>query len=147
MMTANEFKTWRRGKDWAQVDAARYLGSTQASVARWEKGTQRVPQIIEILATLYEKQSNVTMVDRYFRGMPKEGIVYIVQAEGTPRIKIGRSAEGDKRLRALRSACPYPIICLRMINTTDMIGLEASIHARYAAYRIHGEWFELPEEM
>lgn len=81
------------------------------------------------------------------RGPRKKGAVYIFAAEGTSRIKIGRSAAPAKRKHAIHTASPFAIQQLRIIPTEDTVGLEATLHARYAVYRRHREWFELPVDV
>lgn len=72
------------------------------------------------------------------------GIVYILHATGTPRIKIGYTSSFTVRLETLQTASPYPLRVLRTIETQYAVALEAALHRRYASYRKHGEWFELP---
>jgi hypothetical protein len=72
------------------------------------------------------------------------GIVYILHAQGTPRIKIGYTSALTVRLETLQTASPYPLRVLRSIPTQYAVALEAALHRRYASYRKHGEWFELP---
>jgi Meiotically up-regulated gene 113 len=74
------------------------------------------------------------------------GIVYLLQAEGTPSIKIGRTSTRKQRIQALRTASPIPLRLLREIITAHAAALEKALHTRYALYRQQGEWFDLPEE-
>lgn len=77
----------------------------------------------------------------------RPGIVYILQAAGTPRIKIGRTTMAPIRLETLQTASPYPLLTLRTIPATDGVYLETLLHRRYDRYRRHGEWFELPHAL
>ena len=72
------------------------------------------------------------------------GVVYILHAEGTERIKIGRSIVAHPRIEALQTASPFPLTILRTIPTQDIAQLERTLHKRYAPYRQHREWFTLP---
>jgi hypothetical protein len=83
---------------------------------------------------------------RWFRrpGGAEAGFVYIVQAEGTPRIKIGQTRRRGMRLQQLATSSPFPLALLREIITADVRSLEKALHQRYDRYRLHGEWFELP---
>jgi len=72
--------------------------------------------------------------------------VYIARAEGTRRIKIGRSTDVFYRHRGLHTASPFPITLLRVLETKEPDALEAYLHRRYASHRVYREWFELPEE-
>lgn len=75
---------------------------------------------------------------------PRPGYVYLAQAIGTSRVKIGFTQRLDVRLEGLRTASPFPLTVLRTIAHPDAFALEHQLHRRYAAYRQHGEWFDLP---
>jgi hypothetical protein len=77
----------------------------------------------------------------------REGMVYVLHAQGTGRIKIGHSANFGVRLSTLQTASPYPLIVVKVIRTADHATLERHLHERFAAYRQHGEWFELPNDV
>lgn len=79
-------------------------------------------------------------------GASRPGYVYFLQAEGTGRVKIGRAESTTVRFDTLRTASPFPLTLLRSVKTADAPGLETSLHRRFAAYRVHGEWFALPIE-
>ena len=64
--------------------------------------------------------------------------VYFVRAE-TGQIKIGVATCTTKRLRGLRSASPVALRLLARVRGGAT--LEAEYHARFAAHRLHGEWF------
>mgnify|MGYP001589202723 CR=1 FL=1 len=89
-----------------------------------------------------EQAKKRTVIDR---SSFRPGVVYIVQAEGTPRIKIGYTVSPEVRLETLNTASPYPLRLLRTIKSHNALGLEQFLHQRYRAYRQHGEWFELPQ--
>jgi hypothetical protein len=75
---------------------------------------------------------------------PHRDVVYIIQAKGTYRFKIGQTSAWPARLEALQTASPYPLEVFRIIPTEHAGALEAMLHRRYASYRKHREWFELP---
>ena len=74
------------------------------------------------------------------------GWVYAVEAVGVGRVKIGwTGAEMKFRLGTIQSCCPVP---LRMIGRRrGTLRTERSVHARFSHLRLHGEWFELTEEL
>jgi len=74
-------------------------------------------------------------------------VVYIFQAEGTTRVKIGRSGSLQQRQHAIHTASPFPIQLVRAIETKNAVALETLLHHRYKAYRRHREWFELPADV
>lgn len=71
--------------------------------------------------------------------------VYFIQAVGGGPIKIGYAANVATRLNALANSSP---VVLRVIAVIDGGGRaeEAELHRRFAAARLHGEWFRpVPE--
>lgn len=66
--------------------------------------------------------------------------VYFIRAEGGGPIKIGRSADPDKRLRELQTGHPYPLRVVGMASGGRE--LEAALHRILCDYRLMGEWFE-----
>lgn len=70
---------------------------------------------------------------------PKNPVVYFVQAENG-RIKIGNTKYIDWRMDSLRGQSP---LSLELLATTPGgRKVEFAYHARFAAHRLHGEWFE-----
>lgn len=78
--------------------------------------------------------------------LPKSGCVYLFLATGTPRYKIGKSTQLDVRGKTLRHQSPYPLELIAQIQSDDIADMENYLKARYAAFRVHGEWFELPRK-
>jgi hypothetical protein len=74
----------------------------------------------------------------------RPGYVYVLLAEGTTRVKIGRTGNLPYRLDTLQTASPYPLKILRTVFVNDAVGFERKLHQQYRAYRKHNEWFELP---
>lgn len=71
--------------------------------------------------------------------------VYILKAVGTPRIKIGWATDVASRIRSLKTGCPYPVELIATIESEDPV-IERELHKLYREYRVHGEWFELPDK-
>ena len=84
---------------------------------------------------------------RPFLDSSAAGSVYILHAEGTNRVKIGRSVATSQRFANLHTASPYPLQLLREIITADAVALERDLHRQYAKYRRHREWFEFPPDI
>ena len=72
------------------------------------------------------------------------GFVYLVEAVGMQRYKIGYSKEVYKRVSSIQTSTPFEISVLYRYFSTDAPQLEKLLHEYYDAYRIRGEWFELP---
>ena len=66
--------------------------------------------------------------------------VYVLQ--GGDKVKIGISVDPIGRAAARQTASPVRLSILWRITCPDARHLEAALHARYAAHRLHGEWFE-----
>ena len=68
--------------------------------------------------------------------------VYFVWAMWTANFKIGTSIHPG-RIRDLQTASPVPLKLLGLMD--GGLKEERQLHAEYSPYRIHGEWFNLPE--
>lgn len=72
-------------------------------------------------------------------------LVYFLHAEGTDLVKIGWTADLDRRFDTLQTGCPH---VLRLLGVH--IGpreVERVYHRDLAAYRQRGEWFFLTHEV
>ena len=72
------------------------------------------------------------------RPTPTFSTIYFIGPEGGP-IKIGYTANLTARLRSLRLANALPISLLASVEGPTR--LEREYHRRFAAHRLHGEWF------
>lgn len=71
------------------------------------------------------------------------GYVYIIEAVGTDRFKIGYSTSPETRLAQLQTGSAF---ALKLSGTWPAsIEIEKSLHERLAAYRVNGEWFHVPQ--
>lgn len=67
--------------------------------------------------------------------------VYAISSSEQPApVKIGKSANVNKRLSQLQTASPVPLRVWWQRETPDP-ELEAKLHRHFAAQRISGEWF------
>lgn len=64
-MTAIQLRYWRTSKQWNQTQAARYLGTTQVNVSRWEAGTHGIPGCIDLLIHLYGQERNLRSIETF----------------------------------------------------------------------------------
>jgi len=70
--------------------------------------------------------------------------VYLVGSLQARPVKIGVARDVDARVAELQTGSPVP---LHLIWKTRGGGvLERDLHARFAPYRIHGEWFDFGDE-
>ncbi|MFI1734973.1 GIY-YIG nuclease family protein [Streptomyces acidicola] len=70
--------------------------------------------------------------------------VYLVGAVGARAVKIGTAADVAGRLRDLQ--CGSPVQLHIMWQTRGGRDLERALHKRFAAYRVHGEWFDFGDD-
>jgi hypothetical protein len=75
---------------------------------------------------------------RVTRPQPASGTIYFVGPEGGP-IKIGFASRLEFRLKDLRTANAYPLKVHATVEGPPK--LERDYHQRFAAHRLHGEWF------
>lgn len=78
-----------------------------------------------------------------FRPEPGQAKVYLIRCRHTKRVKIGIAAAPFKRHQTLQQASPteLDLIC----SCPGGLKYEQSLHERYAAERLHGEWFALSD--
>ena len=69
--------------------------------------------------------------------------VYLVEAVGSGMYKIGVAGDIRARMKSLSSGCPFQLRLLAVIGDESRLS-EHREHKRYAEYRTHGEWFQLP---
>lgn len=72
------------------------------------------------------------------RSKEPKSVVYFIGSEGGP-IKIGCALNVNNRLAALQCASPVRLAILA--TTPGRTKVERAYHARFAAHRLHGEWF------
>lgn len=69
---------------------------------------------------------------------------YIIEAEGTGAIKIGKTTYLKDRVKALQAACPHRLTVLRIIGGMEH---EGALHRELKKHRIRGEWYEKTPEV
>ncbi|NYS79489.1 MULTISPECIES: GIY-YIG nuclease family protein [Halomonadaceae] len=62
---------------------------------------------------------------------------------GNLRVKIGISANVERRIGQLRTGSPYKLKLMGWIKPDDDRTLEKLLHQKYAPVNAHGEWFAL----
>lgn len=71
--------------------------------------------------------------------------VYFVHAPSVNLLKIGRSADPDRRFHELRLLSPVPLVVIGVVNGGSSV--EAEFHKRFDHLRSHGEWFHATGEL
>lgn len=69
--------------------------------------------------------------------------VYFIGSEKEAFVKIGVASDVRKRLQDIRTAAPFPVRILGMVERRDAAKTERELHQLFAAYHTHGEWFRL----
>lgn len=67
------------------------------------------------------------------------GWVYLVGSEGSDIAKIGYAANVEQRLIRLQTGSPVKLSILFKVRGD--VRVERALHAAFAEYRTHGEWF------
>lgn len=76
---------------------------------------------------------------------PRAGWVYFLHDPSTQRIKIGFSSNVEKRVRGLQTGSSSTLAILgKMKGTAED---ERSLHQRFGAHRVSGEWFHAAPEL
>jgi len=70
-----------------------------------------------------------------------DGSVYLIRFN--PHYKIGRSNDGLRRAREIKTLLPEDGEIIHFITTDDPVGIEAYWHNRFKSQRLRGEWFKL----
>jgi hypothetical protein len=73
-----------------------------------------------------------------------KGTVYLINAKGTSRYKIGyTNRRFENRLAEInRGQIPYPLTATKTILVEDACTVELTLHHQFAKFRKYGEWFE-----
>ena len=142
MADSSSLKRVKRPNGWGST----YLRKDGRWVGEWQEQTPEGPKRRFVYARTRDAAEQKM---RTARGEPllsdvdfdNGSNVYFIQAATGGPIKIGVSSDVKKRLTALQMCCPVP---LRVLHTIPGGGhsLETELHKRFAAWRLHGEWFD-----
>jgi transcriptional regulator with XRE-family HTH domain len=64
-MQSHTLRQWQEAQGWTQEQAAHYLGTTKASVYRWEAARHPIPTCIALLVHLLTSERNKRSVERF----------------------------------------------------------------------------------
>lgn len=71
--------------------------------------------------------------------------VYMIRCTETGRTKVGYTDNISRRFNEIQMMCPTKLEVYHLIYDDNANILEKRFHETFSAYRIHGEWFELPD--
>jgi allophanate hydrolase subunit 1 len=74
----------------------------------------------------------------------RRGYVYLIQSE-SGWYKIGRTINPEDRMKTFSVKLPFRVEYICLIQSEDMIALEAELHKRFEDQRFAGEWFDLTD--
>lgn len=78
--------------------------------------------------------------------MSRQGFVYFIACSETLRVKIGfTSSDPHERMRTLQTGSPTKLIMVACHRGDE--SLERDLHEQYAEHRLHGEWFNMCEDL
>ena len=75
----------------------------------------------------------------------KSGYVYVLQMEGHPYYKIGRTVNITRRLGEISPQMPSRAVVVMAHRVVDAWRTESMLHGNYKQKRLNGEWFRLEE--
>lgn len=116
--------------------AYKVWSSTNAEHVGHESAEQAKQRLVESEQTIVTKPKTSKL----------PGFVYLIRATGTSLYKIGRSNSPVFRLRSLETHSPHKLVLLHEIKSADSVQGERLLHQRFVDHRVHGEWFELPQD-
>lgn len=77
----------------------------------------------------------------------RPGYVYLLHDKRDDKYKIGRTNNLTKRISALKTGNPNPLVLIAYAICNDVVSTEKKFHYRFAAKRLpKGEWFKLSED-
>lgn len=149
------YENYIKGTELLRTDFSELFnpGGTILSLIQIKEPHNIVQEIQAIAATSYFKNYKPKKDSIYWDSDKKDfvfneskfGYVYLIQAEGTNRIKIGCSKDPQQRLAQIKSPQqPFKLKLLASIFVADCAWYEKFLHNLYKEYRIYGEWFEIP---
>lgn len=76
------------------------------------------------------------------------GYVYVIEAIGLRRFKIGITEDLGSRFPRYATECPVECrpVLVATVPVTAMRHIEKRLHVHYSAKRVRGEWFDLDEQ-
>lgn len=81
--------------------------------------------------------------------MENQGCVYFFRHTGLKPVKIGYSISISpiERFNQFKTYAPFGAEILGFIITENPNELEKLLHEKFSVFRLHGEWFDISEEM
>ena len=107
----------------------------------------RKPEIATAQAYFVAKALGLACQVGTWKQGDKAGFVYLIRQTVTPYYKIGKSKDPYKRMQRLQIGTPLELQIVSRVWSFDALRLESALHEYFDAYRVRGEWFDLPSEL
>lgn len=133
-----EWKVWaasppssgKNGKNFVLVARPSPIGS-----AKEKRRSARTPHKAEAVLAAVEWARKLNLDQRNRRGC-----VYFIRNVRTRAVKIGWSADPERRRRDLQTVCEDELVLAVVLRGAPR-SAEFALHSRLQAARLHGEWF------
>jgi hypothetical protein len=74
---------------------------------------------------------------------PRAGFIYVLQMEGLPYYKIGRTTDLSRRVGQISPKMPGRLIIVLAHKVPDAWRIESDLHKDFSDRRLNAEWFNL----
>lgn len=75
------------------------------------------------------------------------GYIYFLQRAEGGHVKIGRTRNMQRRLRFFARKLPFKVEPIHVFRSYNYEAIERALHLEYARFRLHGEWFDLGDDV
>lgn len=101
----------------------------------------RLDALTNAMESYYTNEISNISDDSYIN---REGFIYLIKAD--EYVKIGIADDIKIRLKQIQGTCPLRLEIINFWKISNPSYYENLLHKQYKQYRVHGEWFKLPEE-
>lgn len=109
-------------------------------------GSKDIAQNLALSREEYLQRFHAVTGNWFFTSPPKgDGFVYFIKEADRPRVKIGFSKDIYNRVTDLQVSCSSELMLVGYFAGTRQD--ESELHRRFKNDRIHGEWFNLSDEL
>lgn len=131
-------------------------GGNIVTHSEWKQLRQSIDQFYksisanELESAIKEREAEKESARREIYRKPEHkttqpGFVYLIKSEHG-QCKIGMTKNLDQRMTLFGIKLPFKFDLVHSIKSDDIVGLEKSLHTKYADKRLNGEWFDLTDQ-
>jgi hypothetical protein len=108
----------------------------------WSGSSCRIAEVLRGNARDWRDEQEQQRERRRARQVePLPEYCYLIRCETSGNLKIGKAIDAQRRLADLQRGSGTRLTLLAALKTASGYTLEAEMHERFAAHRLHGEWF------